>query len=466
MAIITKYCLTYKMNENEHLLINTVTGALDIIDTPSLNLINEVKAGNSDAISKKSQLYSDLQKRGYLFETPKDELALLQKVKSYSDFLYNNSFPSEFIILPTLGCNLRCTYCFEDDAQHVNHCKMTKEQLEGILKYIKEIKESHKEILEKNKQKLKIRIFGGEPLLPGNKELVIRILEFSRDNNVEVNIVSNGTLVDYYMETLVEFKDVINLQITLDGQKDIHDKRRIRADGKGTFDAICKNITKLIDNNIRIALRVNVDAENISGINEIEKIIIDNQWNKHGYVIPYFSPVVDFSGTSTTVLEESELLEGLLKSGYKTDGSSTFKSVVSPCIGYLNMFFNPHSKHKFCKTHYCGATSKNELCFSPDGLVTSCITYSGKGKHSIGTFDENGVTFDQEAYLAWTDRNVFKIQKCGNCKYAFLCGGGCPIKAIDQNGSMENVVCSDIKSTIDTYVNEVVIPTLTAGESA
>ncbi|SDY56200.1 radical SAM/SPASM domain-containing protein [Lachnobacterium bovis] len=462
MAIITKYCLIYKINEDEHLLINTVTGALDVIDTPSKEAIESVKSGNENAISKDSQLYADLHKRGYIFESPQEEMALLQKVKSYSDYLYKNSYCSEFIILPTLGCNLRCTYCFEDDNQHINHQQMTMGQLNGILNYILQIKKENKEKIEKNNQKLKIRIFGGEPLLPSNKDLVLRILEFSRENNVDVNIVSNGTLIDYYMDMLVEFKDVLNLQITLDGQKDIHDKRRIRADGTGTYDAICKNITKLLEHDIRIALRVNVDAENIAGIKEIESLIKEKGWNKNSCVIPYFSPVVDFSGQSTTVLEESELLKGLLKSGYKADGSSTFKSVVSPCIGYLNMFFNPHVKNKFCKTHYCGATSKNELCFSPDGLVTSCITYSGKGKHNIGTFDENGVTFNSTAYEAWTNRNVFKIKKCSGCKYAFLCGGGCPIKAIDQNGTMDDIVCSDIKNTIDTYVSEVVIPKLKA----
>ncbi len=314
-------------------------------------------------------------------------MALLQKVKSYSDYLYKNSYCSEFIILPTLGCNLRCTYCFEDDNQHINHQQMTMGQLNGILNYILQIKKENKEKIEKNNQKLKIRIFGGEPLLPSNKDLVLRILEFSRENNVDVNIVSNGTLIDYYMDMLVEFKDVLNLQITLDGQKDIHDKRRIRVDGTGTYDAICKNITKLLEHDIRIALRVNVDAENIAGIKEIESLIKEKGWNKNSCVIPYFSP---------------------------------------------------------------------------DGLVTSCITYSGKGKHNIGTFDENGVTFNSTAYEAWTNRNVFKIKKCSGCKYAFLCGGGCPIKAIDQNGTMDDIVCSDIKNTIDTYVSEVVIPKLKA----
>ena len=90
MAIITKYCLIYKINEDEHLLINTVTGALDVIDTPSKEAIESVMSGNENAISKDSQLYADLHKRGYIFESPQEEMALLQKVKSYSDYLYEN----------------------------------------------------------------------------------------------------------------------------------------------------------------------------------------------------------------------------------------------------------------------------------------------------------------------------------------------------------------------------------------
>ncbi|SFG29429.1 uncharacterized protein SAMN04487761_11140 [Lachnospiraceae bacterium C7] len=460
MTTFTKYFLLYRIKDDNHLLINTFTGALDIVDDKAAKQIEEFSNGDLSAIAPSDPLFNQLKQRGYLFTEKDGEKKLIAKAKAYDDFLYDQSFCGEFIILPTLGCNLRCTYCFEDNDQHINLKEMSMEQLHTILDYISQVKkENHLKLKNKN-QKLKIRIFGGEPLLPKNRNIVEEILRFSKANDIEVNIVSNGTLIDFYMDLLTEYRDVLNIQITLDGQKEIHDCRRIKADGSGTFDMICKNINKLIANNIRIALRVNVDADNINGLPDLYKIIQENGWDKSAHILPYASPVVDFSSQSTTTLEESELLDGLIRNGYKTDGSGIIKFVVSPCIGYLNQFFNPASKNNFCKTHYCGATSKTELCFSPDGLITSCLTYSGKGKHSIGHFDENGVYFDKNSYDKWTKRSVFNIPKCKECKYAFVCGGGCPIKALDQNGSMDDTVCSDIKNTIDLYVKKIIIKQL------
>jgi uncharacterized protein len=59
------------------------------------------------------------------------------------------------------------------------------------------------------------------------------------------------------------------IQITLDGPQDVHDKRRPLKSGQGTFEKILTNIEENIDIMPNVSLRINVDKENVSRVNEI-----------------------------------------------------------------------------------------------------------------------------------------------------------------------------------------------------
>lgn len=458
MAYLTRYHQIFEIDEEQCLMINTLTGAIDIIDSDTKKIIEKIKQHKYDEEKfEDKEVYLQLKARGYVYESEDEENKIISKAERICDELLNQSFCSEFIISPTMGCNLRCTYCFESNSQHVDYNTMTEKQLDSILNYIFNVKKENEDLIAKTGKKMGIRIFGGEPLLPQNRKLIGKILDFSEKNHIGVNIVTNGTTVEAYMDLLLKYKDILLLQITMDGDQKTHDQRRVRADGKGTFMEICNNINKLIENNIKITLRVNLDRNNINKIDKLQKTVDEQGWNNNKYIIPYAAPVVDFSGKSENTLEEHELLEGLLEKGYEIEGKGFLRYIVSPCIGQLNKFFSMDGKTTFCKTGYCGATSGKELCFSPDGLITTCLTYSGKGKHDIGCFDEQGVFIDKEKWKMWTERTVFRLDKCKKCKYAFLCGGGCPVLAMEQNGNIDDSVCSDIAQTFNSYVENVVI---------
>lgn len=70
----------------------------------------------------------------------------------------------------------------------------------------------------------------------------------------------------------------------MDGNKSIHDKRRIRADGSGTFDSICDGINKILDIGIKVNLRINTDAENIGYLGELKEVFE----KQGGLLIHYF----------------------------------------------------------------------------------------------------------------------------------------------------------------------------------
>lgn len=380
---------------------------------------------------------------------------MINKIKKIDSIMRKEGLFTQYTICPTMGCNLRCIYCFEEDNLHNNFNKMTHEQLDAILNYIlnnkKQMELKNPELEKKNF--MSINLFGGEPLLISNKDIIVKILEFGEKNNIKIGIITNGTTLDKYLKLLERYKNIVSIQITVDGNEEIHDKRRIRVDGSGTFKAISDNIDLLIKIGITIQYRINVDKKNIFELKKLEKFVKDKKWNEYSNFIPYASPVLDFCGKSKEdTLTEHELYDLLVKEGLYGKEGCFLNRIVSPCVGYVENFFKDNSSIKPWKTNYCEATSGSSLCFSPDGLISTCITNAGKGEYNIGRFDKEGVFIDKDKFELWSKRSVFRIKKCNSCKYAFLCGGGCPVMSLKRNGNIDENVCSDVELTINSYL--------------
>lgn len=455
MKIITKYILICKIGENKNILVNMLNSAVDIIDDNTKKKIEDMQEKIKEITQEEEpELYEKLKARGYIYESEEDEIAVRDRIIQMDSIVRDKFKHSGFTICPTMGCNLRCTYCFESEDLHKDFSVMTEQQVDSICKYILEKKiEREANNPEINKvNPIQIKLFGGEPLLKCNKRVIKKILHFSYENNIRVAIITNGTTIPDYMTLLEEYKKIIAIQITVDGPERIHDQRRIRADGTGTFREICKNINLILGLGITIQFRINVDKENIYYMNELEDIVKRNGWDKNPLFIPYASPVLDFCGNIEGALREHELYEILLEEGYYGKKDSFIKRIVSPCIGYVEKFFDESVRIKPWKTSYCEATSGGELCFSPDGLIATCLTYIGKGELSVGKFDEEEVHIDTDKLKLWSERNILRIEKCKKCKFAFLCGGGCPVMALETNGNIDCCVCSDIAATIQTYI--------------
>ncbi len=455
MAILTKYILMYRLNENETLVINSLNSALDVIDDKTKDKIENMQNGIKDInLEEDAELYNQLKNRGYLFENKQLEETTINKYRLIHEELIKRRLRNNFTICPTMGCNLRCIYCFETNDNHVNFDVMTDSQLDGIFKCILQTLETNKEKYEKikNDNPPTISIFGGEPLLNQNYDIINRILEFADANKMYVNIITNGTNIIGYKELFEKHSKILHFQITIDGEKEIHDTRRIRADGKGTFDTICETIDVLLSLGIKVGIRINVDKANIKALRGLESVIKTYEWDKNPLLRVFAAPVLDFCGKGQNIMTSSEFLDTLIKERLYGCDEGFINGLVSATIGYLDVFFNTRDGIKPWKMDYCDATSGANLVFSPDGMITTCLSFAGKGKHLIGTFDENGINLDSEAVKMWNERSVFRIEKCRNCKYAFLCGGGCPVAAVETNNNIDDVVCSDIENTLERYV--------------
>jgi len=135
-----------------------------------------------------------------------------------------------------LICNLQCAYCYLGEKTNKTMTKYI--AYKGLeLAFIN---------AEKHKDKtLWVDFVGGEALISFRflRELVIYIDEQANKRNIFVmySITSNGTLMnDEILNWLIENK--IRFKLSIDGNKEVHDKNRKLLNGSGSYDSIIQNL--------------------------------------------------------------------------------------------------------------------------------------------------------------------------------------------------------------------------------
>ena len=162
------------------------------------------------------------------------------------------------ILMSTEACNFRCVYCYED----FRYKRMEPWVVTGV-----------KGLLSRRApdlEALTISWFGGEPLLAADVvEEVMRhvraLIEAHGTIRLASDMTTNGYLLDPPMLRRMIGLGVSDYQITIDGPREWHDRRRITIGGRGTFDRIWGNLLAMrtVAEPFRIQVRVHADRENV-----------------------------------------------------------------------------------------------------------------------------------------------------------------------------------------------------------
>jgi len=167
------------------------------------------------------------------------------------------------ILLPTEACNFRCVYCYESFRMKRMH--------PGIVAGVNRLLERRMPSLGH----LLLSWFGGEPLLA--RDIVEDVMDHVRHLRrshpsvaMTSDMTTNASLLDRpTLESLTE-RGVTDYQITLDGPRWSHDRKRVRPGGQPTFDLIWGHLLAALESPsaFRIQVRLHVDRENASAIPE------------------------------------------------------------------------------------------------------------------------------------------------------------------------------------------------------
>lgn len=165
--------------------------------------------------------------------------------------------------------NFDCSYCFRR-ATNRNSMALSKEVIDAFFDYVQ------KEFAGRRKY---ITLFGGEPFLnaPKHRENIEYIIRKAASLNLEIAAVTNGYHLQEYMEILKSGK-IREIQVTLDGMRDMHNQRRFLKGGDATFDRIVAGVDELLANNISVNSGMVVDRQNIQNLPDLAQFAIDKGW--------------------------------------------------------------------------------------------------------------------------------------------------------------------------------------------
>lgn len=325
------------------------------------------------------------------------------------------------LIKPASGmCNMCCDYCFYHDEQ-----RKRKQESYGFMSELTLRNVIRKTIL-RAEGCISYVYQGGEPTLRGI-DFFKKAVKYQRQYNkhgvrVMNAIQTNGLLLDReWCEFLKENHFLVG--ISIDGTKEIHDKYRHTADGRGTYD-IVERATKLLDQyGVDYNILTVVNHQAAEHIEEIYKEYRRKGWDYQQY-IACLDPIDELRGKKEYALKPQQYgrsLSKLCKQWYqdwKDTGKPPYIRQFENYIGIL-MGYRPEA----CEQ--CGVCGI-QYVVEADGSVYPCDFYITDA-YCIGNFNENKLEqIDKERKkIEFVKRSENLATECKECSYYVLCRGGC-----------------------------------------
>jgi uncharacterized protein len=347
--------------------------------------------------------------------------------------ILNDTF--HLIINPTLQCNFDCWYCYEKHT--IGH--MSSQTIDNVKLLLK------KQVEENKISGLILSWFGGEPLLCFHNVMYpisTYAKELMQENNLSFSnsVTTNGYCIDRKMiETFGEIK-LFTFQITLDGDKESHDKTRNQK-GEPSFKRIISNIIDLCSLNpeTSVVLRINYTNEIISKdyksiLNAFPQSIRKNISVDFQRVWQTYDEIdksnIENKQLKETVCEVREL-------GFDT-----------PLAGTYTIF----------KYNQCYADKYNFAHINFDGKVYKCTARDYSEKYVCGELNAKGEIEwrNEEDRKNIHDKSLFDNDKCRECKVLPLCVGPCSQTYLEYKNNERTDFCpQEYKEiNVDTFIQE------------
>lgn len=450
MLYVTQYLYQYELRPDAFLILNTLTGALDVVPERLSTLLKpRAEIDPASLIPEETQMLLD---RGYLLPAD-DERA---RVGQWFDDFKQRLRSWHFIVCPTFSCNLRCPYCFEGLEIRQSKTRQTRTQVDDMFLAMEDL------IAERQANYVEIELYGGEPFLRSNRDTVAAIMRQARSKGWKISGITNATQLDAYFDLFEECAGSIEqLQITMDGPREIHNRLRIYANGKGTYEEICDNVSGALTRGVAVVLRVNVGPDNVPHLPRLFEAFETNGWTKYEDFVCMLSPVTDHhcTGCVSNYQPEFQLL-GQLHELMGDWEAARERYHIS--MGYdierrtyllRQAIFGKTSRAVRTRDlSGCSASNQHYLVFGADGLLYSCPETVGMPEVAIGRYSPE-FKLDRARWAQW-DINISNTSKCASCSIAPVCGGACPWQGVNSSSFDAYVPhCNYASQTIKSYLD-------------
>jgi uncharacterized protein len=417
------------------LLVQPLTGQAALVPRAGAEALGALPSGPLPSSLPKATL----REAGFVVDSAKADRALVEAAETTwrAEVALTQT---QLVVVPSFGCNLACTYCYQELFDPAGAGLMSPEAIDALFAYVDRYHLDHL-------QRPYLTLFGGEPLRdsPAHHDRIGRFLAGASARGMKVAAVTNGHDLEAFVAALAA-GPVKEVQVTLDGPRALHDARRPHKSGHGTFDRIVAGVDALVAAGVPVNLRVVADKQNLRHLPELASFAAARGWLD-----------LPASRFKTQVGRNYELFGCASRQdqGALFDRVELWARYVELCEAHpqLRRFHAPrfHGLGHLAAAgelpppnfDACPAT-KTEWAFSPDGGVYGCTATVGHPAHRLGSYFPS-VERDDHAIARWSGRTTLSMPACHGCALAPVCGGGCGAVAWNRTGSAMETDCRPVR---------------------
>lgn len=314
---------------------------------------------------------------------------------------------SRFFVHVNNYCNLRCTYCYEQDLPYdsIRERTMPDAKTTEVCRFIRAV--------SSGSSRVHITFFGGEPFLSFNKVVQFHrtLTETLGDTPFSSNIVTNGTiLTDRQLEFLIAHD--FEVMVSFDGTRAYQDAQRPGPEGTSNYDLVVGNIDRLVKAGLeKVSIRMTYGQGSLDLLGSVKAVAA---LKPHDLA---FRPIMDATPVDRweSPAAHAESLHRVVDY-YLSRLLSDEPLVITNVHEVLRriLFQSP-------KTDYC---DWGRICsITPDGDVFPCTHFVGMPEFKLGTTKDSDIDRDRQAEF----RKATEIPSlpCATCSVRHVCGGGC-----------------------------------------
>lgn len=398
--IISKYVYTFISSKNENLIYCSRSNSFLKVSQRIFDFINECK--NTPSLLKEldGNVLTLLKKNKIIVGVDDDKDYLLEHQVVTDQRTYSKSILG-LTLVPTLACNFDCPYCFENNKRAKT---MPEKVIDDLVSFIN---------LHTEAQCIDLTWFGGEPLLAFHilKDILKRI-----DADVRIplrghSIITNGY---YFNADVIEFfkhHSLKSIQITLDGQKERHDKiRKQKGTGQGSFDQLILNMDTILTElpTTKLSVRINIEKNNLQDFYILQDEL-SKRWE--GKNVSIYPGILRIENETQTALSCSSLNSDEIDDLIFNLRSNNILNV--PIYPQLNLNKN------------CCATLINSYIVGPRGEIYKCWNDVSDDNKIIGYINEEKLINPQLLHRYIIASKWYNNPECKECFALPICKGSC-----------------------------------------
>jgi uncharacterized protein len=420
----SKYNFLFQSKKYGYLLYNALTNFFAELDAGTYHEIEQIRqAPESYDFTKAPALYLQLLRAKILVEPQEEATALnVLKLKRLRGNFTETHL--DLTIVPTLACNFNCPYCYESHRRPVLMNAATEAKL---IEFIRRFKAA---------RSLFVTWYGGEPLLC--LETLVRLTEQIQalPLRFQAQMITNGYLLSDAVIAQLDALKIKNLQLTLDGPEEAHNRRRPLVSGGPTYRVILQNLANLLASPWKgqVDIRVNVDGN-----------------NQAQYAALYHELRQKFPDSNLRIypgiVSEAQVGNPEIHCQFTRDEETRFILDLYQIYGIDTLRFYPQNNFG------CLATCRNGFVIGPEGEVYKCWYDVGNQQMVVGSiYEDRAWNTDLFAnYLMGT--NPFDDPLCQECFYLPVCDGGCAhFRLLNNYYNGHFNTCVNFKHTLPEFL--------------